>query len=405
MSQTLTHSEHHAPADNYQMEAARWSMGRNVLFFIALVSVAACVAGYFQDPDRFFRSYLVAFTFTCAIGLGAFFFVMVQYMTGSAASVTVRRIMENIMITLPVGAILFLPLAFGLKSIYSWTDPAVMQSTAALKAKSGFLTENFFILRTYAFFLLWSVWIFAIYHQSTKQDTARSARQMYIIARWSAPGLFFVVVAGSLASFDWLMSVQPSWYSTIFGLYYLSGGALAFMSVVTLVCLGFRRAGLLTNSINVEHYHDLGKWLFALTAFYTYIAFAQYLLIWYANLPEETSFFRARMEGSWLWLSLSLPFLRFFIPFFILLCRPAKRNLKVIGTIAGYSLVMEFIDLHWVVMPVHYPHGITLSWMDFATLAATVSICGLQFWNRFRRHKMVPVGDLRFEQSLHFENA
>jgi hypothetical protein len=100
-----------------------------------------------------------------------------------------------------------------------------------------------------------------------------------------------------------------------------------------------------------------------------------------------------------------LPFLRFFIPFFILLCRPAKRNLKVIGAIAAYSLVMEFIDLHWVVMPVHYPNGITLSWMDLATLGATVSICGLQFWNRFRRHKMVPVGDLRFEQSLHFENA
>jgi hypothetical protein len=400
------HAELHThTVDNYQMETARWSTGRNVLFFIALVSVIACITGYFVDPARFFRSYLVAFTFTAAIGLGAFFFVMVQYMTGSAASVTVRRIMENIMVTLPIGAILFLPLAFGLKYVYSWTDPTVMQSSAALRAKSGFLTENFFILRTYAFFLLWSVWIFAIYHQSTKQDIERSARQMYIIARWSAPGLFFVVVFGSLASFDWLMSVQPSWYSTIFGLYYLAGGCLAFMSVVTLVALGFRRAGLLTHSINIEHYHDLGKWLFALTAFYTYIAFAQYLLIWYANLPEETIFYRVRMEGSWLWLSLSLPFLRFIIPFFILLCRPAKRNLKIIGTIAAYSLVMEFIDLHWVVMPVHYPHGITLSWMDFATLGATVSICGLQFWNRFRRHKMVPVGDLRLEQSLHFENA
>lgn len=397
--------EHSAPADNYQMEVARWSTGRNVLFFVALVSVAACIAGYFEDPARFFRSYLVAFAFTSAIGLGAFFFVMVKYMTGSAAAVTVRRIMENVMITLPVGAILFLPLIFGLKYVYSWTDPAVVQATEALRYKSRFLTENFFVLRTYGFFVLWSIWIFAIYHQSTKQDTQRSARQMYVIARWSAPGLFLVVVVGSLASFDWLMSVQPSWYSTIFGLYYLAGGCLAFMSVVTLVCLGFRRAGLLTNSINVEHYHDLGKWLFALTAFYTYIAFAQYLLIWYANIPEETSFYRARMEGSWFWLSLSLPFLRFLIPFFILLCRPAKRNLKVIGTIAAYSLLMEFIDMHWVVMPVHYPHGITLSWMDLATLGATVSICGLQFWNRFRRNKMVPVGDLRFEQGLHFENA
>jgi hypothetical protein len=201
------------------------------------------------------------------------------------------------------------------------------------------------------------------------------------------------------------MSVQPSWYSTIFGLYYLAGGALAFMSVVTLVCLGFRRAGILTHAINVEHYHDLGKWLFCLTAFYTYIAFSQYLLIWYANLPEETIFYRVRSHGMWLPISLALPFVRFIIPFFVLLCRPAKRNLTIIGLVAGWSLIMEFIDIYWVVMPVHYPEGPQIHWLDFATVAATVSICGLQFWNRFRRHKMVPVGDLRFEQSLNFENA
>jgi hypothetical protein len=210
---------------------------------------------------------------------------------------------------------------------------------------------------------------------------------------------------GTLASYDWLMSIQPTWYSTIFGLYYLAGGALAFMSVVTLVCLAFRRAGILTQSINIEHYHDLGKWLFALTAFYTYIGFSQYLLIWYANLPEETIFYRARSQGGWLWISLALPFFRFLIPFFVLLSRPAKRSLTIIGLVAGWSLLMEFLDMYWVVMPVHYPNGPQLHWLDFACLAATVSICGLQFWNRFRRHKMVPVGDLRFEQSLNFENA
>ena len=398
-------SQSHHATDNYQLETSRWSTGRNTLFFAALISVVACAAGYYQNPDRFFQSYIVAFAFTSAIGLGSFFFVMVMYLSGSAASVTVRRIMENIMVTLPVGAILFLPLIFGLKHVYPWTHPDLVQASVDLRKKSGFLTENFFVMRTYGYFLLWSIWIFAIYRQSTKQDSQRSARQMNVIARWCAPGLLLVILVGTLAAYDWLMSVQPTWYSTIFGLYYLAGGALAFMSVVTLVCLGFRRAGILTNSINVEHYHDLGKWLFALTAFYTYIAVSQYLLIWYANLPEETIFYRARSQGDWLYLSLALPFLRFFIPFFVLLCRPAKRNLTIIGMVAAWSLVMEFIDIYWVVMPVHYPNGPQLHWLDFATLAATVSICGLQFWNRFRRHKMVPVGDLRFEQSLQFENV
>jgi hypothetical protein len=395
----------HTISDNYQLEQSRWSAGRNALFFVALVSVVLCAFGYIQSPERFFRSYLVAFTYTSGIGLGAFFFIMAQHLAGSAASVTVRRIMENIMVTLPVGAVLFLPLVFGLKYVYPWAHPDIVSTSPEIKAKGAFLSENWFVIRTYAFFLVWSIWIFAMYHQSTKQDTTRSIKQMHIISRWSAPGLFLVVVVGTLAAYDWLMSVQPTWYSTIFGLYYLAGGALSFMSVTVLVCLAFRRAGILKNTISMEHYHDLGKWLFALTAFYTYIGFAQYLLIWYANLPEETIFYRVRSQGGWLWLSLAFPFIRFFIPFFILLCRGAKRDLTIIGLVAGWSLIVEAVDLFWVVMPVHYPNGPQVHWLDFATLAFTLSVCGLQFWSRFRKHKMVPVGNLRFEQSLHFENA
>jgi hypothetical protein len=391
--------------DNYQLDASRWAKGRNTLVLAVLISAIACVAGYLNDPVRFHESYLIAFAFVAATGLGAFFFVMVQYLSGSAWSVTMRRIMENIMFTLPVCAILFIPIAFGLKDIYPWMDGANVGLGARLALKREYLSENFFILRTCIYFTLWSIWIFSIYYQSTKQDKERSARQMNIIARWSAPGLFLVVVIGTLASYDWLMSLSPKWYSTIFGLYILSGGALTFMSIVTLICLGFRRAGILKKSITPEHYHDLGKWLFALTAFYTYMAFSQYLLIWYANLPEETIWYRNRMVGSWLPLSLAMPFLRFLIPFFVLLCRPAKRSLKVIAGIAIYSILVEYIELYWIVMPTYFKTGPQISWMDFATLAATLSVCALVFWSRFRKNKMAPVGDLRFEQSLHFENA
>jgi hypothetical protein len=142
-----------------------------------------------------------------------------------------------------------------------------------------------------------------------------------------------------------------------------------------------------------------------MTAFYTYVAFSQYFLIWYANLPEETQWYRHRMVGSWLIVSLAMPFLRFLIPFFLLLCRPAKRSLSMLGFIAVWSLVVEYIDLYWVVMPVYYPRGPQLHWLDLATLATTVGVCGLVFWMRLKQHKIVPVGDLRLEQSLHFENA
>jgi hypothetical protein len=387
--------------DSYQLDGSTWTKGRNTLALAALISVLACVAGYFNDPVRFHQSYIIAFAYVAAAGLGAFFFVMVQYLTGSAWSVTMRRIMENIMITLPAGAILFLPIAFGLKDIYPWMDPA----NRFPGTKGQYLTENFFIIRTYIYFALWSIWIFAIYYQSTKQDKERSARQMNVIARWSAPGLFLAVVVGTLAAYDWLMSLEPHWYSTIFGLYILSGGALTFMSFVTLICLGFRRAGILKNSITREHYHDLGKWMFALTAFYTYMAFSQYLLIWYANLPEETIWYRHRSVGGWLGISLAMPFIRFLIPFFVMLSKPAKRSLKMITGLAIWSIVVEYIDLYWVVMPTYFKNGPQISWLDFATLAATLSICGLVFWSRFRKNKLAPVGDLRFEQSLYFENA
>src|ERR1700722_13092636 len=403
MSQS--HSTHEVVADNYQLEISRWNTGRNVLVFAALLGIIGCIAGYFTNPARLFQSYMVAFAYTTLIGLAAFFFVMVQFLTGSAWSVTMRRIMENIMITLPVGLILFIPIAIGLNEIYPWTNQQAVAADAVLRAKSSFLTPNWFIARAVIYFFLWSLWIGSIYHQSTKQDKERSVKQMYIASRWSAPGLFLAVAIGTLASYDWLMSLEPKWYSTIFGLVMLSGGALSFFSVVTLICLAFRRAGILKNSITVEHYHDLGKWLLCMTAFYTYVGFSQYFLIWYSNLPEETIWYRHRMVGSWLPISLAMPFLRFLIPFPILLSLPAKRSLKVVGFMAVWSLVVEYIDLYWVVMPTYYKNGPQVSWMDFATMAATLSVCGLAFWSRFRKNKLAPVGDLRFEQSLHFENA
>ncbi len=407
-TQGTTHgAAHGAAVDSYQLELSRWNAGRNALALAALIGIIGCLVGYASNPEHFFLSYTVAFAYTTFIGLGAFFFVMVQYLTGSAWSVTMRRIMENLMMTLPIGLLLFVPIIIGMKYIYPWMNPQVVAASEALRAKSGFLSQNFFILRGVVYFALWSLWVGSIYRQSTKQDAERSIRQMHIASKWSAPGLFLAVVVGSLAAFDWLMSLEPTWYSTIFGLVTLAGGSLSFFSVLTLVCLGFRKVGVLKNTITQEHYHDLGKWMFTLTAFYTYVAFSQYMLIWYANLPEETIWYRHRMMGDWLPVSLAMPFLRFLIPFFVLLCRGAKRSLGVITFIAIWSLVVEYIDLYWVVMPVRYKAGpeFHLFWLDLSALLTTVSICGLMFWSRFRAHKMIPVGDLRLEQSLHFENA
>lgn len=390
--------------DSFYLEEGLWQRGRNVLMFAVLASLLLGLFGYISDPVQFTRSYLVSFCFAMTIILGGTFFVMVQYLTGSAWSVTIRRFMENIIVTVPVGLILFVPVALGLPYLYEWTRPEVMKEPA-VAAKAAYLTEQMFVLRTIIYFAIWSFFTVGIWRTSVKQDRTKSIQQMHTASRFSAPGLLFIMLTGTLASFDWIMSLNPRWYSTIFGIYCLAGGALGFFGFITLICMGLQRAGVMRKSITGEHYHDLGKWLFALTAFWGYIAFSQYLLIWYANIPEETIFFRNRTVGSWVGWSLFLVAGHFIVPFVILIRRGAKRSMKILGILAAWLTLMHYADMYWLIMPNFFKTGFHIHWMDFAAFAVVVSVLGLAFWSRMRRHAIAPVGDLRFEQGLHFENV
>jgi len=201
------------------------------------------------------------------------------------------------------------------------------------------------------------------------------------------------------------MSLDPHWYSTIFGVYVLAGGGLAFFAALILVCLGLRRAGILREQVTLEHYHDLGKWLFALTVFWTYIAFSQYLLIWYANIPEETVWFKIRLAGSWRGFSAMLLFGHFIVPFAVLLPRASKRNLRVLGAAAVWMLAMHFVDVYWMIMPALHGNGSGFHWVDLAAPAAIGSALALVFWGRMRSAAIAPVGDPDFERALEFQNV
>jgi hypothetical protein len=388
----------------FRLDASLWGRGRSALIFCAIVSWVASIAGYLWEPDRFFWSYLVGFLFSTMIALGAMFFVMVQYLTGSAWSVPMRRFMESMMVTIPVGALLFIPIAFGIHNLYEWSHTEVVAKDHILQGKAGYLNPQWFTIRAGIYFLIWTVWALAIYRASTKQDRTKSLEQMHTASRWSAPGLLFVFLSVSLAAFDWIMSLDPHWYSTIFGIYVFAGGGWSFFAALTLICLGLRQAGILDRVITVEHYHDMGKWMFALTVFWSYIAFSQYLLIWYGNLPEETIFFKHRMEGSWGGMSLLLLLGHFILPFIVLLPRRNKRNLKVLLAISVWILLIQYVDLYWLIMPNFQKHGVQFHWLDLATLAAVASVYGVAFWGRLKNHPLLPVGDPRFEQGLHFKN-
>jgi hypothetical protein len=397
--------QHATDKHEYRMDPALWTRGRNAIAFVALISWIAAIAGYFLDPTRFFQSYLVGFLFTIFIPLGAFFFLMVMFLTGSAWSVTMRRVVENMVVTLPFGLILAIPVLLGIGTLYEWAHPGAASHDAVLRAKQAWLNPSSFAYRTVIYFLLWGLWATQIYRQSVKQDKTRSLQQMHTISRWCAPGLLMLVLTGTLAAWDWSMSLDPHWYSTIFGLYCLAGGAFAFMALWLLIMVALRDKGVLRKAVHMEHYHDLGKWMFALTIFWAYIAFSQYLLIWYANIPEETEWFLKRFEGSWSWVSALLLFGHFIVPFLVLVFRSSKRNLRTLAITAVWFLVIQYIDFYWQAMPNFYPAGVAPHWLDLACVAAPMSALGLVFWSRMRAHALMPIGDPRFEQSLSFQNA
>ena len=376
----------------YHLEDKQWSRVRKVILVAAIASWAAVAAGLVTDRAHFFPAWLTGLMYFITIGLGALFFVMLQHLTGAAWSVTVRRLMENIMVTIPAAAVLFIPVVLGLRDLYKWTD-----------SKNGYLTPRFFLIRAAAYFAVWSFFAWKLHRASTAQDEAagKGARA----SRWSAPGVILLFLTGTLASFDWIMSLDSHWYSTIFGVYVLSGGAWAFFALLILICLALRRAGILKDAITVEHYHDLGKWLFAFTVFWAYIAFSQYLLIWYANIPEETVWFRHRLEGGWRFFSATLLFGHFLLPFLVLLPRAAKRNLKVLGATSGFVLLMHFVDIYWLIMPALQEQGPAFHWIELAAPVAIGSTLALVFWAKMRSAAIAAVGDPRFGQGLEFQNV
>jgi hypothetical protein len=316
--------------------------------------------------------------------------------------------MENIMMSLPVLAILFIPLGFGVHALYEWSHPEfVAKEVLPLKIPvfEAYLNPKMFYIRAIIYFAIWTLWAWRLYSNSKSQDTSKSLLPTFSNERWSAPGMLVFFLSASLASVDWVMSLNPHWYSTMFGVYCLGGGALGFFALLTFIFLRFRSNGIMVHSVTTEHYHDLGKWMFAMILFWGYIAFSQYMLIWYANLPEETIFFKIRRTGTWEGVSGVLMFGHFIIPFLVLLARNSKRTLNVLRFATVWILAMHYLDIYWLVMPNFQKGAIAPSWIDLATLAAVMSTLALVFWLRLRKAVIAPVGDPRFKKGLEFQNV
>jgi hypothetical protein len=371
----------------------------------AVLGVAVCAMLGAGNPKQFFFSWLVAFLFFLTLAVGALFFVLIQYAAQGGWGIVVRRIGETTFATIPVMAALFLPVLLGLRDLYSWSVPGAAEQDALLRWKAPYLNVSFFLIRAAIYFGAWSFIALLYYRGSRGQDATGDPGVTTRLRRFAGPAIIVLALTQSFASVDWIMSLTPHWYSTIFGVYFFAGSFVGFIAFLSVVAVAMRNAGLLDMVISPEHLQDIGKFLFAFTAFWAYIAFSQFFLIWYANLPEETSWYLARIEGSWKAVSIFLMAGHFGAPFFYLMGYAVKRRGLTLAIGGAWLLFMHFVDLYWQVMPTLHPEGIRPSILDVAALLAVGGCFVAAASWLMRRQPLVPVRDPRLAESLAFENV
>ena len=375
----------------------------NTGLVLLAVGLIISIAGYAMDATRSSFNNIIMLMFLISVGLGSLFLVALEYVAGAVWSVPFRRIAEFFAAVLFVAFITVLPLLFNLDKLFIWMHPQIVKASSGLTSKAPYLNENFFIVRVIAFFLIWFAFYYFIVKNSIKQD---SSRDQLLTKKNSRISAFFMPVFAftiSFSAFDWLMSLEPNWFSTIFGVYYFSGTVLAALAIVTISVVLLDRHGYFVNKLNSDQYYSFGALLFAFTNFWAYIAFSQYMLIWYANLPEETAWFITRWAGSWKFISIGLILFQFVIPYIGLLSQPSKMNPKRLLTMASIILFAHFYDLYWMVMPEFNKGGILFGWIElgFVLLAAGIVVLVLVF--KIKRNNLIPVGDPKLQRGLNFK--
>lgn len=382
--------------------------GKLWLLFIA-VGIAALIywSTIFQlDRSRAMYSYLFAFIAVLTLGLGSLIFVMIQHITRAGWSVVIRRLPETVISLMPIFILFFIPIAMFMDEIFPWTHAEHID--AILAKKKGYLEENFFLIRSFGYLIVWSVMGLWFYRTSIRQDAGGKFEITRINQAVSAPGIVVFALSLTFAAFDWVMSLQPHWYSTIFGVYIFAGSFLFGIAFMTLMAMLLQSMGLLENTITSQHYHDLGKLLFGWTIFFAYIAFSQFMLYWYAAIPEEIEYYTHRMHNGWDVMTWAMPIVCFFIPFFGLMSRTLKKVKLILTINCLWVIAAHLFNLYWVIMPAyqasHEPMHLNIALVDVLAFLGIFSMFFGAFLLMLGQNKLAAVGDPRLHESLAFEN-
>ena len=398
--------------DELQAERLRLDKGGSRLWLvpglIGLFGLAAAAVLATLTPDGrtdFFHSYLANFMYFLSLALGGLFFVLIMHLTRAGWSVTVRRLAEVVAWAVVPLALLAVVILFGMHDLYEWSHAEVVAHDELLQKKQAWLDPTFFSIRLAIYFLVWGLLATYFLRQSSKQDESGDPTLTTRMEHVAAPGMILYALTVTFAAFDLLMSLTPHWYSTIYGVYYFAGCILGFFALAPVLIALLKRRGFLTHLITPEHSHDLGKLMFGFVVFWAYIAFSQYLLIWYGNLPEETVWYSAREHDVWVWISVTLLFGHFVLPFLWLMSRYPKRKAATLIAGAVWLLFMHWVDIFYLVMPNARPDGNPFRLMDLACFAGIGGLFLAVILWRLGRTNLIPINDPRLDEALSFENA
>ena len=379
---------------------------------VGVLGLVVSIIGWITKPEDFFRSYLVAFLLVLGLSLGSLGLLMLQHLTGGDWGIVIRRPLESATRVLWLVVAFSVPLVFGMKYLYTthtvgdetrigWLNPPPIGHEGALSdLQQKYLTHDFFLLRLVIYFVIWIGLMWLFNRMSQEQDVKRDDRRLRgRFKRWAGPGIILYVFAMTFAAIDWSMSLSPHWASTIYGFLFVAGQAISAMSLMIITVVMFSRSEPFSHIIQKRHLHDLGKLLFAFNMLWAYFSFSQLLIIWSGNQPEEITFYKSRLNGSWGVVAAMVLLLHFFIPFFALLSRDVKRNQAVLPKIAMWLIAMRFLDLFWLTRPEFTYHALPTLW----DIAAILALGGIWLWFfavQLKQQPLLPLGEPKLAEAI-----
>jgi len=377
-------------------------------FLIGIVALVLCLVGWFFNHASFYRAYLVAYIFWLGISMGSLAFFMIHNLTGGGWGFAVRRLLESATRTLPLMILLFAPVLVGLltNELYGWTRPPTLELQRAVEYKHPYLNVPFFIIRAVLYFVIWGVMIYFLNKWSREQDFTADPRILDRMQNLSGPGIVIFGLTATFAAFDWLMSLEPEWVSTIFGMLIAVGWGLSSLAFAITMATVLARREPMASVIVPVNFHDLGNLMLAFVMLWAYLAFSQFLIIWSGNLPDEIAYYLPRVRNGWEFLGLVVITLQFAVPFVLLLSRDLKRHPGQLTLVALLVMIMRLIDLYWLVAP--SARFIEADWhvrlLDIVlNILAPVGVGGLWLWyfaGQLQKRPLLPLRDPRLQETL-----